>query len=43
MFSQEAESKYKNIITGYGVNDTSKGRNLFPDAVPANWSGLLFS
>ena len=48
MFPQEAESKYKNIITGYGVNNTSKGKNLFLDAVPgqrefANWSGFLFS
>ena len=26
MFPQETESKYKNIITGYGVDDTSKGK-----------------
>ena len=25
MFPQEAKSKYKDIITGYGVNETSKG------------------
>ena len=48
MFPQQAKSKYKNIITGYGVNDTSKGKNLFLDAVPgqrefANSSGILFS
>ena len=47
MFPQEAGSKYKNIITGYGVDDTSKGKNLFLDAVPgqrefANWSGFQF-
>ena len=34
MFPQEAESKYKNIITGYGVDDNSKGKNLFLDLVP---------
>ena len=48
MFPQEAESKYKNIITGYGVNNTSKEKNLFLDAALgqrefANWSGFLFS
>ena len=26
MFPQEAESKYKNIITGYEVGDISKGK-----------------
>ena len=26
MFPQEAESKYKNIITGYEVDDISKGK-----------------
>ena len=33
MFSQEVESKYNNIITGtgYGMDDTSKGKNLFLD------------
>ena len=34
MFPQEAESKYKNIITGYGVDDTLKGKNLLFDVVP---------
>ena len=48
MFPQEAESKYKNIITGYGVDDTSKGKNLFLDVVLgqrefANLSGFQFS
>ena len=28
MFPQEAESKYKVIITGYGVDDTSEGKNI---------------
>ena len=47
MFQQEAESKYQNIKTGYGMDDTSKGKNLFLDAVPgqgetANWSGFQF-
>ena len=47
MTPQEAESNYKNIRTGYGVDDTSKGKNLFLDAVPelrkfANWSGCQF-
>ena len=48
VFSQEAESKYKNIITGYGVDDTSKVKNLFLDVVPGqrefiNLSGFQFS
>ena len=48
MFSQEAGSKYNNIITGYGGDDTSKGKNLFLDLVPgqrefANSSGFQFS
>ena len=48
MFPQEAESKYKNIITGYRVDHTSKGKNLFLDVVPgqrefANLSGFQFS
>ena len=48
MFSQEAESRCKNIITGYGVDDTSKGKNLFLNVVPgqrefANLSGSQFS
>ena len=34
MFLEQAESKYKNIITGYRVDDTSKGKNLFLDVVP---------
>ena len=34
MFPEQAESKYKNIITGYGVDHTSKGKNLFLDVVP---------
>ena len=34
MFPQEAQSKYKNIITEYGVEDASKGKNLFLDVVP---------
>ena len=43
MFPQEAESKYKNIITGYGVDDTENitllggtppSKNLFLDVVP---------
>ena len=47
MFPQETGSKYKNIITGYGVDDTSKRKNLFLDAVPgqrefANRSGFQF-
>ena len=47
MFPQEAESKYNNIITGYG-GDTSKGKNLFLDLVPgqrefANSSDFQFS
>ena len=47
MFSQEAASKYKNIVTGYGVDNTSNGKNLFLDTVPgqsefANWSGFQF-
>ena len=46
MFQQEAESKYKNVR--YRVDDTSKGKNLFLDAVPgqrelANLSGFQFS
>ena len=31
MFPQEAESKYKNIITEYGVDDTEKICFLFSD------------
>ena len=47
MFPQEAESKYKNITTGYGVDDTSKGKNMFLDDVPgqrefANLSAFQF-
>ena len=34
MFPQELESKYKNIIIGYGVKDTSIEKNLFLDVVP---------
>ena len=42
MFPQES-----NIITEYGVDDTSKEKNLFLDVVPgqrefANWSGFQF-
>ena len=34
MFPEQAESKYKNIITGYRVDDTSKVKNLFLDVFP---------
>ena len=48
MFPQEAKSKYKNIITGYGVDNTSKGKSLFLDVVPgqrefAHLNGFQFS
>ena len=48
MFPQEAESKFKNIITGCRVDDISKGKNLFLGVVPgqrefANWIGFQFS
>ena len=36
MFPQEAESKYKNIVTGYEVDDTSEGESLFRDVVLDN-------
>ena len=47
MLPQKAESKYKNIITGYGVGDTSKGKNLFLVLIPgqrelANLGGFQF-
>ena len=47
MFPQAAESKHKNIITRYRVDDTSKGKNLFLDVLPgqrefANLSGFQF-
>ena len=46
MFPQEAEAKYKNIITGYGVDNASKGKNLFLDVVPGQREfaiGVAFS
>ena len=41
-------TKYKNITTGYGVDSTSKGKNLFLDVVLgqrrlADLSGFQFS
>ena len=47
MTPQEAVSNYKNIRTGYQVDDTSKGKNLFLTVVPGlrefgNWSGFQF-
>ena len=44
---KKPNQNYKNIITGYGADDTSKGRN-FLDVVPgqrefANLSGFQFS
>ena len=48
VFPQEAETKYKNITTGYGVDSTSKAKNLFLDVVLgqrgfADLSGFQFS
>ena len=47
MTQQEDESNYKNIRTGYGMDDTSQGKNLFLNAVSgikksAKWSGFQF-
>ena len=47
MTPQEAESNYRNIRTGYGVDDTSERKNLFRGAVSgirelSNWSCFQF-